>query len=54
MYRAPLEAALGGADGSKGGRPPYGPVVMFAVLIRVARHTASDGCMEFLIRNQLS
>ena len=54
IFRAPLEAALGYSDGSKGGRPPYDPVTMFKVLILAARHTVSDERMEFLIRDQLS
>ncbi len=54
QFREPLERALGYADGSKGGRPPYDPVVMFKVLILAARHTVSDERMEFLIRDRLS
>ena len=42
QFREPLERALGYADGSKGGRPPYDPVVMFKSLILAARHTVSD------------
>ena len=54
VFRVPLEAALGYADGSKGGRPPYDPVAMFKVLVLAAQHTASDERMEFLIRDRLS
>ncbi len=54
IFRAPLEAALGYSDGSKGGRPAYDPVAMFKVLILAARHTVSDERMEFLIRDRLS
>ena len=54
VFRAPLEAALGYADGSKGGRPPYDPVAMFKILVLAAQHTASDERMEFLIRDRLS
>ena len=54
MFRAPLEAALGYADGSKSGRPPYDPVAMFKILVLAAQHTASDERMEFLIRDRLS
>lgn len=54
QFREPLERALGYADGSKGGRPPYDPVVMFKILILAARHTVSDERMEFLIRDCLS
>ena len=54
QFREPLERALGYAGGSKGGRPPYDPVVMFKILILAARHTVSDERMEFLIRDRLS
>ena len=37
QFREPLERALGYADGSNGGRPPYDPVVMFKILILAAR-----------------
>ena len=54
QFREALERALGYADGSKGGRPPYDPVVMFKILVLAARHTVSDERMEFLIRDRLS
>ncbi len=54
IFRAPLEAALGYSDGSKGGRPAYDAVAMLKVLILAARHTVSDERMEFLIRDRLS
>ena len=54
IFRAPLEAALGYSDGSKGGRPAYDAAAMFKVLILAARHTVSDERMEFLIRDRLS
>ena len=54
VFRAPLEAALCYADGSKGGRPPYDPVAMFKILVLAAQHTASDERMEFLIRDRVS
>lgn len=38
QFRESLELALVYADGSKGGRPPYDPVVMFKILIQAARH----------------
>ena len=50
QFREPLERALGYADGPKGGRPPYDPLVMFKIVILAARHTVSDERMEFLIR----
>ena len=54
IFRAPLEAALGYSDGSKGGRLAYDAVAMFKVLILAARHTVSDERMAFLIRDRLS
>ena len=54
IFRAPLEAALGYSDGSKGGRPAYDEVAMFKVLILATRHTVSDERMEFLIRDRES
>ena len=42
QFREPPERALGYADGSKGGRPPYDSVVMFKILILVARQTVGD------------
>ncbi len=54
IFRAPLEAALGYSDGSRGGRPAYDAVAMFKVLVLAARHTVSDERMEFLIRDRLS
>jgi IS5 family transposase len=53
-FRPVLDAALGYADGSKGGRPAYDPVAMFKVLILQAQNTVSDARMEFLIRDRLS
>ena len=37
QYREPLEQELGDADRSKGGRAPYGPVVMSKELILAIR-----------------
>ena len=54
QFWEPLERALGYADGSKGGCPPYDPEVMFKILILVARLTVRDERMEFLIRDRLS
>jgi len=53
-FRPVLDAGLGYSDGSKGGRPPYDPVVMFKVLILAAQNNVSDERMEFLIRDRLS
>ena len=53
-FRPTLDAGLGYSNGSKGGRPPYDPVVMFKALILAAQHNVSDEKMEFLIRDRLS
>lgn len=53
-FRPVLAAGLGYSDGSRGGRPPYDPVVMFKVLILAAQNNVSDERMEFLIRDRLS
>jgi DDE family transposase len=37
-----LEAALAYSDGSKGGRPPFDPVMMFKVVVIDAANTLSD------------
>lgn len=45
---------LGYSDGSKGGVPPYDPVVMLKGLVLAAQHNISDASMEYLIRDRLS
>jgi IS5 family transposase len=54
VFRATLIAALAYGDGSKGGRPPYDPVVMLKVLILAAQNNVADARMEYLIRDRLS
>ena len=54
LFRADLEAALGYADGAKGGRPPYDPVLMFKILVIQAQNGLSDDKAEFLINDRLS
>ena len=54
LFRADLEAALGYADGAKGGRPPYDPVLMFKILVIKAQNGLSDDKAEFLINDRLS
>jgi IS5 family transposase len=54
LFRPRLEAALKRSDGSKGGRPPYDPVLMFKVLILQTLYTLSDDATEFQIRDRLS
>ena len=53
-FRPTLVAALAYGDGTKGGRPPYDPVVMLKVLILAAQNNVSDARMEYLIRDRLS
>ena len=53
-FRPTLVAALAYADGAKGGRPPYDPVVMLKVLVLAAQNNVSDARMEWLIRDRLS
>ncbi len=54
MFRPELGVALGYGDGSKGGRPPFDPVMMFKVLVIQAQNDLSDDRAEFLINDRLS
>ena len=54
LFRPSLDTALSYADGSKGGRPPLDPVMMFKVLVIQAANTLSDERAEFLINDRLS
>jgi transposase, IS5 family len=49
VFRPELETALGYSDGSKGGRPPFDPVMMFKVLVIQTVNTLSDERAEYLI-----
>jgi IS5 family transposase len=49
-----VEQALRRSDGSKGGRPPIDPVMMFKILILQALYGLSDEQVEFQIRDRLS
>jgi IS5 family transposase len=49
-----LAAALQRSDGSKGGRPPYDPVLMLEALVLQTLYTLSDDATEFQIRDRLS
>ena len=49
LFRSELEAALAYADGCKGGRPPFDPVMMFKILVIQAQNNLSDERAEFLI-----
>ena len=53
-FRYRLVKALKRSDRSKGGRPPYDPVLMFKVLILQALYGLSDEQAEFQIRDRLS
>ena len=54
VFRAPLVSALKRSDGSRGGRPPYDPVLMFKVLVLQTLYTLSDDATEFQIRDRPS
>ena len=54
IFRGDLDKALAYSDGTKGGRPPYDPVLMFKVLIIQAQNNLSDDRAEFLISDRLS
>jgi transposase, IS5 family len=53
-FRYRLEKALKRSDGSKGGRPPYDPVMMFKILVLQALYGFSDDQAEFMITDRLS
>src|SRR5690606_29610129 len=42
------------SDGSKGGRPPYDPVMMFRIMVLQALYGLSDDQAEFQIQDRLS
>jgi hypothetical protein len=48
------DAALAYSDGSRGGRPPFDPVMMFKVLVIQTTNNLSDERAEFLINDLLS
>ena len=54
IFRADLVKALNYSDGSRGGRPPFDPVLMFKVLVIQAQNNLSDDRTEFLINDRLS
>jgi IS5 family transposase len=54
LFRPDLEEALAYGDGSKGGRPPFDPVMMFKILVIQAQNNLSDERAEFLINDRLS
>ena len=52
--RPVLDTALARSDRSKGGRPPFDPILMFKILILQALNDLSNKRAEFLITDQLS
>jgi transposase, IS5 family len=54
VFRDALEAALSRSDRSKGGRPPYDPVMMFKVLVLQTLYTLSDEQTEYQLKDRLS
>ncbi|MGM0583673.1 MAG: IS5 family transposase [Pseudomonadota bacterium] len=54
MFRAGLDAAVGPRDRSKGGRPPFDPVLKFRMLVLQAMHGRSLAQTEFLAADRLS
>ena len=46
VFRGDLERALSRSDRSRGGRPPYDPVLMFKVLVVQTLYTLSDDQVE--------
>ena len=52
IFRRILDKGLLYCDRSRGGRPPYDPVMMFKVLVLAAQNNVSDEKMEFLIRDR--
>jgi IS5 family transposase len=54
VFRGELEAALSRSDRSKGGRPPYEPMIMFKVLVLQTLYTLSDEQTEYQLKDRLS
>jgi transposase, IS5 family len=54
LFRGELDAALARSDRAKGGRPPYGAVLMFKILVVQTLYTLSDDQTEYQIRDRLS
>nr|WP_249201644.1 IS5 family transposase [Gluconobacter sphaericus] len=54
VFRPDLEQALAYSDGSKGGRPPFDPVLMFKILMIQTLNNLSDERTEYLINDRLS
>ncbi|MCP1228258.1 transposase, partial [Acetobacter fabarum] len=54
VFRSDLNKALAYSDGSKGGRPPFDPVLMFKILVIQTLNNLSDERTEYLINDRLS
>ncbi len=54
VFRINLDKALAYGDRTKGGRPPFDPVLMFKILIIQTQNNLSDERTEFLINDRLS
>lgn len=55
FFRPSLERILYGTyDGSRGGRPPFDPVMMFKVLVLQRLYNLSDDAVEYQINDRLS
>ena len=52
VFRLELDAALRRSDGSKGGRPPMDPVMMFKILVIQSLYGLSDAQAEFQIMDR--
>jgi len=48
-FRPGLEKALAYSDGSKGGQPPFDPLLMFKILVIQTLNNLSDERTEYLI-----
>ena len=53
-FRSDLDKALAYADASKGGHPPFDPVLMFKILVIQTLNNLSDESTEYLINDRLS
>jgi transposase, IS5 family len=54
VFRPELETVLAYSDGSRGGRPPFDPAMMFKVLVIQTVNTQSDERAECLVNDPLS
>lgn len=54
VFRCDLERYLAYSDGSKGGGPPFDPVLIFKILVIQTLNNLSDERTEYLINDRLS